>query len=149
MTRQLLSLFLATRSVLYPQISSSVLLVLSYLTKENLYYNIVIFWYGIAILVVVSLWFTFLIRALSIGIFIYLVYCTPYNCFNSIFLLPVGMVLVNLSFHLDDLVGSTITLYILPLAGAESAVALAVLVAFYPLRGTILTNNNISMSVVV
>jgi len=47
--------------------------------------------------------------------------------------------LVNLSFHLDDLLGSTITLYILPLAGAESAVALALLVAFYPLRGTILS----------
>jgi len=46
---------------------------------------------------------------------------------------------VNLSFHLDDLTGSTMTLYILPLAGAESAVALALLVAFYPLRGTILS----------
>jgi NADH:ubiquinone oxidoreductase subunit K len=34
----------------------------------------------------------------------------------------VGMLFVNLSFHLDDLVGSTITVYILPLAGAESAI---------------------------
>ena len=32
--------------------------------------------------------------------------------------------------HLDDLVGSCISLYLLPLAGAESAVALALLVAF-------------------
>ncbi|KAI8903066.1 NADH dehydrogenase subunit 4L [Powellomyces hirtus] len=44
---------------------------------------------------------------------------------------------VNLSYNFDDLVGSNLTLLILPLAGAESAVALALLVAFYPLRGSI------------
>ena len=55
----------------------------------------------------------------------------------ELILFSVGLLLVNLSFHLDDLVGSTITLYILPLAGAESAIALAVLVSFYPLRGTL------------
>ena len=37
-----------------------------------------------------------------------------------------------MSLHLNHLLGSTITLYILPLAGAESAVALALLVSFYP-----------------
>ena len=57
----------------------------------------------------------------------------------ELILLSVGLLLVNLSFHLDDILGSTMTLYILPLAGAESAVALALLVAFYPLRGTILS----------
>ena len=50
----------------------------------------------------------------------------------ELILLSVGLLLVNLSFHLDDLLGSIITLYILPLAGAESAVALALLVSFYP-----------------
>lgn len=40
----------------------------------------------------------------------------------ELILFSVGLLLVNLSFHLDDLVGSTITLYILPLAGAESAI---------------------------
>src|SRR5688500_299375 len=54
----------------------------------------------------------------------------------ELILLSVGIILVNLSFHLDDLIGSHLTLYLLPLAGAESAVALAILVAFYPLRGS-------------
>jgi NADH:ubiquinone oxidoreductase subunit K len=56
----------------------------------------------------------------------------------ELLLLSVGLLLVNLSYNLDDLVGSNLTLLILPLAGAESAVALAFLVAFYPLRGSIL-----------
>lgn len=58
----------------------------------------------------------------------------------ELLLLSVGLLLVNLSYNLDDLVGSNLTLLILPLAGAESAVALALLVAFYPLRGSILLN---------
>jgi len=41
----------------------------------------------------------------------------------ELILFSVGLLLVNLTFHLDDLVGSTITLFILPLAGAESAIA--------------------------
>jgi NADH:ubiquinone oxidoreductase subunit K len=56
----------------------------------------------------------------------------------ELLLLSVGLLLVTLSYNLDDLVGSNLTLLILPLAGAESAVALALLVAFYPLRGSIL-----------
>ena len=56
---------------------------------------------------------------------------------QELLLLSVGILLVNLSYNLDDLVGSNLTLLILPLAGAESAVALALLVAFYPLRGSI------------
>lgn len=59
----------------------------------------------------------------------------------ELLLLSVGLLLVNLSYNLDDLVGSNLTLLILPLAGAESAVALALLVAFYPLRGSILLSN--------
>lgn len=56
---------------------------------------------------------------------------------QELLLLSVGILLVNLSYNFDDLVGSNLTLLILPLAGAESAVALALLVAFYPLRGSI------------
>jgi len=41
---------------------------------------------------------------------------------------------VNISYALDDLIGATLTLYLLPFAGAESAIALALLVAFYPSR---------------
>jgi NADH:ubiquinone oxidoreductase subunit K len=45
------------------------------------------------------------------------------------------MLFVNYSFILDDLIGASLSLLILPLAGAESAMALAVLVAYAPLRG--------------
>ena len=41
---------------------------------------------------------------------------------------------MNISYALDDLIGATLTLYLLPFAGAESAIALALLVAFYPSR---------------
>lgn len=53
-------------------------------------------------------------------------------------LLSIGILLVSLSFHLDDLIGSTLTLYLLPLAGAESAIAQAQQVAYYPIRGTLI-----------
>jgi NADH:ubiquinone oxidoreductase subunit K len=56
----------------------------------------------------------------------------------ELLLLSISILLVNLSYNLDDLIGSHLTLLILPLAGAESAVALALLVVFYPIRGTIL-----------
>ena len=52
----------------------------------------------------------------------------------ELMLLSIGLLLVNLSFYFDDLVGATLALYLLPLAGAESAIALALLVAFYPTR---------------
>jgi NADH:ubiquinone oxidoreductase subunit K len=38
---------------------------------------------------------------------------------------------------MDDLIGSTLTLYILPLAGCESALALGILIAYYPKRGSV------------
>lgn len=56
---------------------------------------------------------------------------------QELILLAIGLLLIHFSFNFDDLLGVTITLYLLPLAGAESAVALAQLVAYYPLRGTI------------
>ena len=55
----------------------------------------------------------------------------------ELILFSIGLILVNLSIGLDDLIGGNITLYLLPLAGAESAVALALLVAYYPHRGSI------------
>lgn len=51
--------------------------------------------------------------------------------------LSIGILLLHLSFNMDDLVGSTLTLYILPLAGAESALALGILIAYYPKRGSV------------
>ena len=52
----------------------------------------------------------------------------------ELILLSIALLLVNMSFYFDDLLGATLALYLLPLAGAESAVALALLVAFYPSR---------------
>ena len=49
----------------------------------------------------------------------------------------IGIAQVNISFNLDDQIGSNLTLYLLPLAGAESAVAQALQVAYYPQRGSI------------
>lgn len=56
---------------------------------------------------------------------------------QELILLSIGILLVNLSVGLDDLVGSNLCLYLLPLAGAESAVALALQIAYYPTRGTL------------
>lgn len=55
----------------------------------------------------------------------------------ELILLAIAVFSVHLSFQLDDLIGSNYTLQILPLAGAESAIGLALLIAFYPNRGTI------------
>lgn len=55
----------------------------------------------------------------------------------ELLLLSIGVLLVHFSFLLDDKIGSVLTLYLLPLAGAESAIALAILIAYYPVRGTL------------
>ena len=49
------------------------------------------------------------------------------------------MILLN-SLSLDDSLGSIYSLYIIIIAGAESAIGLAIFVAFYRLRGTIRLN---------
>ena len=54
----------------------------------------------------------------------------------EIILLGIGILFVHVSFILDDLVGATFTLFLLPLAGAESAIAQAIYIAYYPNRGT-------------
>ncbi len=56
---------------------------------------------------------------------------------QELILFSIGILLINISVGLDDLVGSYLTLLLLPLAGAESAVALAFQVAYYPIRGSI------------
>jgi NADH:ubiquinone oxidoreductase subunit K len=54
----------------------------------------------------------------------------------EIILLGIGILFVHTSFLLDDLIGATFTLFLLPLAGAESAIALAIFIAYYPNRNT-------------
>jgi len=53
-------------------------------------------------------------------------------------LLSLALLAVGCGTVLDDVVGPLLALLILPLAGAESAVMLAHLIALAPLRGTIL-----------
>lgn len=59
---------------------------------------------------------------------------------QEIILLAIGILLVHISFLIDDKIGVTQTLYLLPLAGAESAIALAIYIAYYPKRGTMIIN---------
>ena len=46
------------------------------------------------------------------------------------------LILVN-SLSFDDILGQTFAIYIIAMAGVESAIGLAILVAFYRLRGNI------------
>lgn len=46
------------------------------------------------------------------------------------------LILIN-SFNIDDIIGQTYGIYIIVIAGAESAIGLAIIVAFYRLRGNI------------
>lgn len=49
------------------------------------------------------------------------------------------VVLIN-SVQFDDTIGQAFGVYIISIAGAESAIALGILVAYYRLRGTISIN---------
>ena len=51
------------------------------------------------------------------------------------------LILVN-SLNIDDIIGQTYAIYIIVIAGAESAIGLAILVAFYRLRGSISIDYN-------
>jgi NADH-quinone oxidoreductase subunit K len=52
-------------------------------------------------------------------------------------LLSVNFILISASTLLDDATGQLFALYILVVAAAESAIGLAILVAYYRVRGTI------------
>jgi NADH-quinone oxidoreductase subunit K len=55
----------------------------------------------------------------------------------EIILLSITFLFIIYSVYLDDLIGQVFSLYILTVAAAESAIALAILVAYYRLRGSI------------
>ena len=55
----------------------------------------------------------------------------------EIMLLAITLIILLSSYNFDDILGQTFAIYILAIAGAESAIGLAILVAFYRLRGTI------------
>ena len=55
----------------------------------------------------------------------------------EIMLVSITFLILISSINLDDIIGQTFAVYIIVIAGAESAIGLAILVAFYRLRGSI------------
>lgn len=55
----------------------------------------------------------------------------------EIMLLAITFLLLVSSLNIDDIIGQTSGIYIIVIAGAESAIGLGIVVAFYRLRGSI------------
>ena len=60
----------------------------------------------------------------------------------EIMLLAITLLILISSLGFDDVLGQVYAIYIIAIAGAESAIGLAILVAFYRLRGSISININ-------
>jgi NADH-ubiquinone oxidoreductase chain 4L len=59
----------------------------------------------------------------------------------EIMLLAVTLLVLVSSYSFDDILGQTYSIYIIAIAGAESAIGLGILVAYYRLRGNISLTN--------
>jgi len=59
----------------------------------------------------------------------------------EIMLLAVTLLILVSSYSFDDILGQTYAIFIIVIAGAESAIGLGILVAFYRLRGSISLSN--------
>ena len=57
--------------------------------------------------------------------------------FIIIMLLAITFLILLASLSFDDILGQTYAIYIISIAGAESAIGLGILVAFYRLRGSV------------
>jgi NADH-ubiquinone oxidoreductase chain 4L len=55
----------------------------------------------------------------------------------EIMLLSITFLILISSLSFDDIIGQTFSIYIIAIAGAESAIGLGILVAYYRLRGSI------------
>jgi len=55
----------------------------------------------------------------------------------EIMLLAITFLILISSLNFDDIVGQVYAIYIISIAGAESAIGLAILVSYYRLRGSI------------
>jgi NADH-ubiquinone oxidoreductase chain 4L len=55
----------------------------------------------------------------------------------EIMLLSITFLILVSSFTYDDILGQTFAIYVITIAGAESAIGLGILVAYYRLRGNI------------
>jgi NADH-ubiquinone oxidoreductase chain 4L len=61
----------------------------------------------------------------------------------EIMLLAVTLLILISSYSFDDILGQVYSIYIIRIAGAESAIGLGILVAYYRLRGNIsITTSN-------
>ena len=60
----------------------------------------------------------------------------------EIMLLAVTFLILLSAISFDDILGQTFSVYIIAIAGAESAIGLGILVAFYRLRGSIAIDYN-------
>jgi NADH-ubiquinone oxidoreductase chain 4L len=60
----------------------------------------------------------------------------------EIMLLSITFLILISSLSFDDILGQTFSIYIIAIAGAESAIGLGILVAFYRLRGSIAIEYN-------
>ena len=58
----------------------------------------------------------------------------------EIMLLAITFLILVSSISFDDILGQTFAIYVIAIASAESAIGLAILVAFYRLRGSIAIN---------
>ena len=59
----------------------------------------------------------------------------------EIMLLSITFLILISSLSFDDILGQTFSVYIIAIAGGESAIGLGLLVAFYRLRGSIAIEN--------
>ena len=55
----------------------------------------------------------------------------------EIILLSITFLILIISFSFDDAIGQIYAIYIIAIAGAESAIGLGILVSYYRLRGNI------------
>jgi NADH-ubiquinone oxidoreductase chain 4L len=62
----------------------------------------------------------------------------------EIMLLSITLIILINSISFNDNVGQTFALFIIALAGAESAIGLSILVVFYKLTGAISLTNNVN-----
>ena len=65
----------------------------------------------------------------------------------EIMLLAVTFMILISSLGFEDIIGQVYAIYIITIAGAESAIGLSILIVYYRLNGVIsLTNNSVSKS---
>lgn len=55
----------------------------------------------------------------------------------ELLILSIVIILINISYIQDDIMGNILTILLLPIGGGESAQALMIQIQYYPIRGTL------------